>query len=104
MYKIPTHAPCFNCPAYVNTLRVKCWDHCDKLFRWNEARISRAAAKETSEAELREMEQIVHKHVKEFESAFEASGLISEREEYSDEEIDEMAEEILADLEKGKEE
>jgi len=99
MYKIPDHAPCFNCQAFRNTLRDKCWDLCDRLFRWNEVRISRAAQEEKV---LCEMEQSVHQHVKEFKSAFEASGagVLSEREEYSDEQIDAMADEIIDDLEK----
>jgi len=97
--------PCFTCPSFRNTPRDKCWDLCNMLFRWNKARILRAARETTSELMLREMEQTVHKHVKEFESAFEASGagVLSEREEYSDEQIDEMADEIFADLEKESE-
>ena len=94
-------APCFTCPAYHVTPREKCWDQCNMLFRWNEARISRAAAKQTKDA-LNKMEQEVNKEVKEFKSAFDESGagVLSEREEYSDEELSAMADEIFADLEK----
>ena len=97
MYKIPDHAPCFHCQAFRNTPRDKCWDLCDRLFRWNEARISRAAQEEKV---LGEMEQTVHKHVKEFKSAFEESGGQLEREEFTDKELEAMADEILEDLEK----
>ena len=96
-------APCFYCPAFRNTPRDKCWDLCERLFRWNEARILRAAQEEKV---LGEMEQTVERHVKEFESAFEASGagVFPEGDKYTDEQISEMADEILADLEKEESE
>jgi len=46
------------------------------------------------------MEQTVHKHVEEFKSAFEESGGQLEREEFTDKELEAMADEILEDLEK----
>jgi len=92
-------APCLYCAVFRNTPRDKCWDLCERLFRWNKARISRAAQEEKV---LCEMEQTIDQNIEEFKSAFEESGagVLSEREEYSDEEIGEMADEILADLEK----
>lgn len=100
---IKNPAPCFYCGAHRNTLRDKCWDACDRLYRWNKERILRAARETTSEKWLREMEQTVDQQSKEFISALEESSVTLEREEHTDEEIGEMADEILADLEKENE-
>lgn len=108
-------APCFSCSMNYNNQGLKCFQFCDKLRFWCEIKDAQRAhirkqevalsprAEKEKEEMLREMEQTVNKHVKEFKSALEESGVLPEREEYSDEELEMMADEILAGLEEEDE-
>jgi len=95
------------CTGYVNTPRDKCWDMCERLFKWysrycanREEVLSRGAAKTTQERVLDAVEQEVNKQTEELISALDQSGVLPEKEGYTDEELEAFADEILKDLEK----
>ena len=101
-------APCFSCSMNFNKDGLKCFEFCDKLRFWCEIQDAKrahiekqeaalAAPRKPCERKLREMEEEVDQEVKEF---IEAVHQIPERDELSQEEIEAMADEILADLEK----
>ena len=105
--------PCLSCAMNFNSQGLKCFDWCDKLSFWiqiqdaqrehirkQEAALRRAAPKKPCERQLREMEQTVEQEVFELIEAIEQAYEIPDEDAgLSDEEIQELADEILRELE-----
>lgn len=108
-------APCLSCAMNFNARGLVCFDWCDKLSFWlqiqdaqrahikkQEAALRRCGAKK-NEGRLSEMEEEVDKEIKELMKALDESEVVLEKSRYSDEEIEAMADEIIAELEEEDE-
>jgi hypothetical protein len=94
-----------------NKKGLVCFDWCDKLSFWiqiqeaqrehirkQEAALRRCGAKKDN-GRLREIEREIDKEVEELIKSLDESEMVLEEDRYTDEEIEAMADEILAELE-----